>query len=237
MESDGFPDDLVSIITHRSFPCIGAQKALKDGTIGHYVCRTKLTNSDSAKLVGDALYAWMDNMGYKLQAKWPAMQLATFVAIFENDNYANEDALEKDVWHFLSGLHKYDRSEYEWDTLFQPFVYGKDFAMSVGGFGHFVPVLSPIASSPVRRSSRLTLVFNPHFVFQKLRDQGLFENWKALIRARETTAQGWISPKLGDSGISYEAPQYALTINPIFDIGACPFTGKPRPSDFPVYRF
>ena len=83
------------------------------------------------------------------------------------------------------------------------------------------------------------MIFNPHFMFEIMRSADIFADWRGVIREREKADQnGWHNPKLADYGTygGFEAPQYALTLNPVFDIGRCPFTGRPRPSDMPTYN-
>ena len=63
----------------------------------------------------------------------------------------------------------------------------------------------------------------------------LYQHQLSPLSVTVDGAQGWINPKLDDIGGGLEAPQYALTLNPRFDIGNCPFTGRKRPDDLEDY--
>lgn len=85
--------------------------------------------------------------------------------------------------------------------------------------------MSPVADESARRFKYVALVFNPHIIFQNLRNKGLFESFRNIIRRNVEKYHGGSNPKIGDYGMTFEAPQYALTKESFF-IGNCPFTGK-----------
>ncbi len=192
---------------------------------------------ETAENVWIALHKWLISDSSSLDFYMRRIQntsdlcFRSAIVAFPNQNFVNESEAEKVLFTFLKNLHITDCQFYGWDPLVDKFVYSPNFGFSLCGIAHFVPLMHQSASSLVRRTKEFTyVVFNPHWMFRDLRDCDLFDKFKKGIRSNESKVQyGWINPKLADHGKGSEAAQYALTLNPVFNIGICPFTGIERP--------
>lgn len=222
-----------------AFPCIGAQKVMRDYRVAFCFSPEPFNTIAAAECTAEYMYQWIGDAEYAALKQSPIpTAFATCVVVYPEAQFSDEVEGERQLWEFLAKVHRYDKDRHPWSDESSPFVYDKRFSMSLGGYAQFILFFSPSATTPSRRFSHPMLVFNPHFIFETMRKAEIFADWRDAIRKREATAQeGWKNPKLADFGSlgSLEAAQYALTINPVFDIGDCPFTGKSRPVDIPVY--
>lgn len=228
-----FSKQLLSTIADKSFVCIGAQNSTRTGNVGFL--SLDFMNQENAEVLAENMDSWVKDADYENSFLENNFKFISFVVLFKNEEFANENDAEYSLWRFLKNVHLADVKRNFWDGKFAKNVYSKDFAFSVGGYGHFVPMLHPKASSLVRYSLIPTLVFNPHCMFSQMKKLSFFEKMKGEIREREQKQQLWINPKLSNSGENLEAPQYALTKNQVFNIGSCPFTGF-VPDEFPTYK-
>lgn len=222
-----------------AFPCIGAQKVMRDYRVAFCVSPEAFNTISGAEFTAQCMYQWIRDAEYTLlkQAEHPTV-FATCVVVFPSMQFQTEGDAERQLWKFLGKIYQYDKDRHPWTSESSAFVYDKRFSMSLGGYAQFILFLSSCAITPSRQFPRPMLIFNPHFIFEAMRKAENFAGWRNLIRERESAAQnGWRNPKLADFGSagSLEAAQYALTLDSTFDIGTCPFTGRPRPVDIPAY--
>lgn len=222
-----------------AFPCIGAQKVMRDYRVAFCLSPGEFNTNIGAEFASEYIYRWSTEANYALLKKAvnPTV-FATCVIVFPQMDFRSENDSEKQLWSFLGKMHEYDKKLYSWSPESSDFVYDNKFSMSLGGYAHFILFHSSCAITPSRQFQNPMMIFNPHFIFETMRSAEIFSDWRTVIREREKSVQnGWRNPKLADFGSrgGFEAPQYALTLNPVFDIGPCPFTGRPRPADFPIY--
>lgn len=225
--------ELLEVVYGTIFPCSGAKAAFKSHSVGLIVSEFGML--DSVKLVYPLIEQWVvkdsgsvDFYNRTIQSVSDLAFRSTIIK-FEQ-KFESEDEAEKNLWEFLYELHLIDRNKYQWDPKVDQYVYSPAFGFSICGIAHFCPLLHAKASSLVRRTNATYLVLNPHWMFRDLRKVGLFDHFRDGIRKAEHTVQyNWINPKLNDHGEAPEGAQYALTINPNFDIGNCSFTGIEKP--------
>jgi FPC/CPF motif-containing protein YcgG len=220
-----------------TFPCMAAQKAIRDFRVGFCLSPEPFNTVEGAELTVQYLYRWIQDACYALlKAAAQPTAFATCIVVFPHTEFQNESVAEQQLWEFLTKMHQYDRNLHPWSDESSSFVYDKEFSMSLGGYAQFILFLSQCAMMPSRQFPQPMLVFNPHFIFQAMRRAENFADWRDAIRKREESLHGgWRNPKLIDFGDGPEAPQYALTLDPIFNIGDCPFTGLPRPTEMLDY--
>lgn len=228
-----FSQQLLNATSDRSFVCLGAQRAVRTKNVG--ILSLDTMSAESAEALVINMNEWIQEVNYAQSFSERNFKFASFVAVFSKESFGTEDEAEAKLWSFLSQVHIFDAVHNTWDENFSKNVYDTSFAFSIAGHGHFVPLLHPKASSLVRRTQVPTLVFNPHCMFQQMKKLEFFDSMRNTIRAREYQAQSWINPKLSNAGECFEAPQYALTSKPVFNIGPCPFT-RNMPLEFPKYR-
>lgn len=225
------------MIMHHSYPCIGAQKVLRDYKLCFAAAPMPLISPESGEYAARCIHRWIEESSYNSGQRTLPTNFISMAIVFPEMAFASESEAEKQLWQFLARVHYYDKNKCGWSSESSSCVYDPVFSMSIGGFAHFIPFMSPVATTLSRWFPYPLVVFNPHFIFRKLREVGLFARWRDIIRQREKIAQGgWQNPKLADYGeTGLEAPQYALTLDPIFDVGPCPFTGKKRPTTLGSY--
>lgn len=222
-----------------AFPCIGAQKVMRDYRVAFCLSPGAFNTSIGAEFALEYVYRWSREADYaSLKNAVNPTVFATCVIVFPGMDFRDENDAEKQLWSFLGKMYEYDKKIHPWSSESSSFVYDNRFSMSLGGYAHFILFHYSSAVTPSRRFQNPMMIFNPHFIFETMRSAEIFSDWRTVIREREKSIQnGWRNPKLADFGSKggFEAPQYALTLNPVFDIGVCPFTGRPRPADMPIY--
>lgn len=236
-------EEILEMVNGQIFPCSGAKASFRNHSVGLIVLEGKMLDHGSARYAWEGLKKWLiedsNSVIYHDRRIMSTSELSFRSAIlaFPNESFAIETEAETALWEFLKNIHRVDKELFAWDSAVENFVYSPNFGFSICGISHFVPLLHPQASSLVRRSKKgVYVIFNPHWMFRDLRDCGIFESFKEGIRKKELQSQrGWINPKLADHGSAPESVQYALTLNPIFDLGNCSFTNKPRPHEFPKW--
>jgi FPC/CPF motif-containing protein YcgG len=199
------PDPQIAAFDHfvrgGSHPCAMARSVLTRRTVryGHY---ESLGTRESARAVCDDLYAAMAEPR-SAGAQW------SFVAFFDAPAPRDEISFERALWSQLQLMHALDAPRHRWDPAVDSDPESAKFSFSIGGTAWYVIGLHPAASREARRFERVTLVFNPHSQFERLREQGKYDTVKTLIRERDVALQGSVNPMLADHGEHSEARQYS----------------------------
>jgi FPC/CPF motif-containing protein YcgG len=218
-------DQLRALITSRSFSCLGAKAALSAGDywIGVYDEMAECVTTQD--LVRD-LQAFSASEANRDPAD---RNFRTFIATFESPVCQDERSFERLVWRQLQALHDLDRQSNDWDPTVSADPDDPRFAFSVGGRAYFVVGLHAASSRWARRFAWPTLVFNPHHQFDRLREQGTFEQLRDQIRKRDRALQRVLNPMLSDFGERSEARQYSG--RRVEDDWRCPFNAGGHDSD------
>ena len=211
-------DAFQSWIRSDSFPCVGAKAALVRDRIT-VVELGDITSPTSDVELYRALRAYTET----LERDTPAVQ--SFAAVFPDSPPMTEVEFETALWERLQCLHNFDAvlgEEWAPDTSRDP--ESAHFGMSIGGEAYFVVGLHPHASRPARCFRYPVLVFNSHDQFERMREDGRFDQMKKIIRKRDTALAGGINPMLDDFGDSSEALQYSG--RRLGENWKCPFSAK-----------
>ena len=200
-------------VMQEKFPCLGAR-----ATLAHKAGIVKVFGALGDPNETAALARALETFGNGSESK-PA-RFSSMIAVFPSTPPLNETQFDSLLWNQLQLLRNID-----------PIVTGNlqtsddpedpNFAFRFGGVGYFVVGLFPSSSRLARRFSWPTLVFNPHAVFDRLRDEGKYERLKSMIRDREIVLQGSLNPNLADFGEVSEARQYSGLVHP--PDWKCPF--------------
>lgn len=183
------------------YPCVGAKAAFNSdqyrlGTYGEMASEqaTKQLSTDLKTYTKETIDADSDYL--------------TFIAVF-TDEIDSELDFEQKLWKQLQHLHDLEGYKDNWDPAVSNNPNEDNFSYSFGGTAFFIVGLHPKASRDARRISYPAMAFNLHRQFDKLRENGQFENMKKVIRDRDKVYQGSINPMLEDFGEGQEAPQYS----------------------------
>jgi uncharacterized protein len=202
-----------SFIDANRFPCVGARSALTGGGIA-FVEAGDIRESGADHQILSILSGSMMREGR-------GSHLKSVVVLFQNTPRMSELHFEEAMWRRLQQLHEIDRRKFDWDPDVSNDSLSPDFALSFGGIGYYVIGLHPAASRRSRQSPFPALAFNPHQQFRRLKANGKYERFQAVIRKRDLALQGSINPMLADHGAVAEARQYSGRAVPVD--WRCPF--------------
>ncbi|WP_162055229.1 guanitoxin biosynthesis heme-dependent pre-guanitoxin N-hydroxylase GntA [Pontibacter pamirensis] len=198
--------DLLSSISDKvgdmEYPCVGAKAALnsKQLRIGVY---NRMATDETTGLLGH------DLKQYIAETIAADSEYMTLVAFFREEEPAAELDFENKLWAQLQLLHNSDNSSEPWDSEVSSNPTDTNFSFSYNGTAFFVVGLHPNASRKARRLGYTAMAFNLHRQFEQLREKGVYENMKNVIRDRDVAYDGSINPMLKDFDKGLEAPQYS----------------------------
>lgn len=183
-----------------AYPCVGAKSALHTGQyrLGTY---GKMAAPDSTIQLAEDLKT------YIAETLNSNSRYMTMVAAFDDEG-ASEVDFENKLWKQLQALHDLD-SDASWDPSVSSDPEDPNFSFSFNGYAFFVVGLHPHASRKARQFGQPAMAFNLHHQFEKLREGGVYDKMKKVIREREIAFDGCINPMLTDHGDGLEAPQYS----------------------------
>lgn len=210
-------EGIKSKISDTEYPCVGAKAAFNSnqfrvGLYGH------MADADTTENLGRDLKKYIDET---LAADSEYM---TMIAVFSQEEAADEETFESKLWTQLQELHNSDTSEQPWDPEVSNQPTDPNFSFSYNGTAFFVVGLHPNASRKARRFGFTAIAFNLHRQFEQLRQKGVYDNMKKVIRERELSYDGSVNPMLNDFGDGLEAPQYSG--RQVDDSWKCPFLAK-----------
>ncbi len=148
----------------------------------------------------------------------------SFIAMFPQERVTGEADFEQRLWRHLQLMHDYDAQRHDWDRSVSRDPADASFSFSIGGRAWYVIGMHPGASRHARRMPMVTLVFNPHAQFEKLRESGKYASLRDYIRNRDRKLQGSINSMLADHGAVSEARQYSGRAVPAE--WKCPFSPR-----------
>ncbi|MFC6997956.1 guanitoxin biosynthesis heme-dependent pre-guanitoxin N-hydroxylase GntA [Rufibacter roseus] len=200
-------------VTDPEYPCVGAKAAVNSNQfrIGLYgemgtAQTTQALAQDLKKYITETLEADSEYM--------------TMLAVF-TDAPQDELQFEQKLWQQLQALHDSEKQTQTWAPEVSDNPADENFSFSFNGTSFFIVGLHPQASRKARRMEFTAMAFNLHRQFEQLREKGVYDNMKKVIRERDMAYDGSINPMLSDFGDGLEAPQYSG--RQVDDSWKCPF--------------
>ncbi|TXF79474.1 guanitoxin biosynthesis heme-dependent pre-guanitoxin N-hydroxylase GntA [Chryseobacterium sp.] len=187
-------------ILKEDHPCIMAKTLFKMELYNLNVYRDIDETESLAQLVEDV-------KRYVAQYDFEGNTFESFLAVFPNNHYRDEESFETALWKALQTIHDLDESA--WDPTVSDDPEDPQFSFSVGGKAFYIVGLHPESSRMARRAPFTTLVFNLHHQFEKLREMGTYHAVRNTIRKNDQELQGSINPVLRDHGTDTETKQYS----------------------------
>jgi len=208
-------DSFRALVLNPRFSCVGAKSAVQRGFYRMGLYGEMGTPEATMGLARD-LFAFVED-----QSAFDDGGFSTFVASFERPVVASEGEFERLLWTQLQRLHDEDRLYFPWDESVSSDPDDGGFEFSFGERAFFVVGLHPASSRLTRRFAFPTLVFNAHYLFERLRTQGRFDKIQQAIQGREIALQGSLNPNLANFGERSDARQYSG--RPVEENWKCPF--------------
>ena len=143
----------------------------------------------------------------------------TFIAVFPQEEIISEIEFENLMWRQLQFIHEMDPTP--WDARVSSDPENNNFSFSIGGRAFYIVGMHPKSSRLARKAPYVTLVFNLHWQFEKLREMGAYHKVRDKIRQQDEALQGSINPVLEDFGDASEARQYSG--RNVGEMWKCPF--------------
>jgi FPC/CPF motif-containing protein YcgG len=192
--------DFMSKIDTLEYPCVGAKAAFNTGQYRFGVYGKMGEAQSTADLANDLKLYIEDSIGQNCN-------YMSMIAVF-TDEPNSELEFEDQLWLQLQKLHEADKGS-KWDPAVSDDPEHPNFSFSFNGYAFFVVGMHTLASRKARRFGYTAMAFNLHRQFEALRESGVYEKMKAVIRTREVNYDGGINPMLKDHGQGLEAPQYS----------------------------
>lgn len=202
-------------VIENDHPCLMAQSVVADNTI-----ETIVLESNSFKEV-KKLYTFIEKNA--LEKDPDSNVFTSLIAVFPEMEITEMEEFEVFLWDVLYKLNAMD--SYDWDPSVSEKLHDNNYSFSIAGTAFYIVGMFPQSSRKARRMPYVSLVFNLHSQFEKLREMGAFDQVKKRIRRRDKKLQGSINPMLKDFGMASEAMQYSGKI--VDDQWKCPFFEKP----------
>ncbi len=134
-------------------------------------------------------------------------KFASFIAVFPEVSFKDEKSFEQALWQLLNQIHQVDNAN--WDSSVSADPASNNFSFSIAGRAFYIVGMHPRSSRKARQAPYVSIAFNLHAQFEKLREMGSYEVVKKRIRKRDKAFQGSINPVLADFGDASEARQYS----------------------------
>ncbi len=194
---------LETFIQNSTFPCVGAKSALARGRLHAAVARDIRFDADDREIHRALL-------GFAKTGATDARPFRGFAVLFRQPRSLDEARFEAALWRRLQSLADIDAAQGHFhDPTVSADPSSPDFSVSFGGRAYFVVGLHPGASRPARRFAAPAVVFNPREQFTRLRADGLYEQLRTKIIARDIALAGDANPMLARHGEISEARQYS----------------------------
>lgn len=203
-----------------AYPCVGAKAAFNTGQYRLGIYGNMGAASTTRQLANDLKLYIEDAQGQDCN-------YMSMIAVFE-DKPGSELEFEDKLWLQLQNLHDADQQT-PWDPAVSSDPANENFSFSFNGSAFFVVGMHAFASRRARRFGFTAIAFNLHKQFENLRESGVYEKMKSVIRTREVSYDGSINPMLKDHGAGLEAPQYSG--REVDDSWKCPFLSRNQDMD------
>lgn len=194
-------EEILSIIRGEDYPCVGAKTAVRRGS---YRVR-QYSWLDSNQSAQNTLAK--DLASFVAANSVPRSAFTVVIAVDDSRQVEDEEDFEGYVWSCLQGIHEND--DCDWDSRYSANPADPTFKFSCGGRAFYVVGLNPASRHRARRFPYPTLIFNPVWQFERLRDLNQLDNLITVTRERDTAYSGSMNPNLKYEGIFSDALQYS----------------------------
>lgn len=190
-------------IESKAFPCVGAKAAFKQQSyrFGYY---GRMLADETLKGLSHDLKA------FAAEQKTMDSNFTTFVTCFDHTLFKSPEDFDDQLWQLLGALHKEDQKQgQDYDPLASSDPDDPHFAFSFAGTAYFVAALSPVSPRLSRQFVVPALIFNAHYQFEAMKQEGKFHKLRDVIRANDAKLEGNQSNDIAaDFGDISEAVQY-----------------------------
>ncbi len=201
-----------------AFPCIGAKSALARSHL-------RIVMARDINSAWDDLRIYSALLDFAHSYKEDARLFQSFAVIFAEGEAPSEAEFEQALWDRVQSLADKDVWHGQrYDERVSPDPDSPHFSLSFGGEAFFVVGLHPGASRAARRFERPVLVFNLHDQFERLREEGRYDQLRERIIERDVALAGTVNPMLSRHGELSEARQYSGRA--VKADWACPFAPR-----------
>jgi FPC/CPF motif-containing protein YcgG len=209
-----------AFIGERDFPCVGAKSALARGGLEILLARDITSAWDDLRICETLL-------DYAARYRADPRPFRSLAVLFAGPRRITEPQFETALWQRVQSLSDKDGwLGQAYDPRVSDDPENPHFSLSFGGEAFFIVGLHPGASRPARRFETPVLVFNAHDQFERLREEGRYEQLRSKIIERDIAVAGGANPMLGRFGETSEARQYSGRL--VGEAWKCPFDPKPR---------
>lgn len=177
-----------------NYPCVFAKSVLNKGSYMISFYENIASREDTLALCED-IFDFL-----QFQTEIACRDFSTFVAVFVKSVIVEELEFEEKLWRQLDMMRSIDGRNCDWDPAYSSDPTNEDFSFSFGGRGYFVVGGHPRSSRISRRFMYPTIIFNAQFQFEKLKDIGVMDRFREIIRNRDIDMQGNINPGLASIG-------------------------------------
>lgn len=200
--------DRVTSLFVGDFPCLGAKQCMHNNLykFGFY---DKMINNDCTRGLCYDFFGFVKGLKDINKYKKNEMGYKVFIATFKKYDFDSEAEYHVAFWQQLQMIYDLDKIYHVWDPNYDADVNSKNFAYSFSEMAFFVIGFSPFGKRNSRKCFLPVMVFNPHFQINKLRERGVFNKMKTIVRKRIERYDGCPNYSLADFGEYSEAEQYS----------------------------
>lgn len=208
-------ENFKQFISQVYYPCVMAKTVFKREQFDFHVYEEMGAINTTQLILND-----LDR--YLAKANSNDNEFYSFIATFPNSSFEDETTFETAFWHQLQHLHDLDTEV--WDPTVSSDPTDKKFSFSLRGQAFYLIGMHPNSSRIARQAPCPAIVFNLHSQFELLREQGVYQKVRNIIRQRDIELQGSINSMLENFGESSEVKQYSG--KPVDEKWKCPFHSK-----------
>ena len=193
---------VLNLIDLPSFPCTMAKTLKSQG--GLEIFKTDAEVGDSAELL-------IRLKSFSKSVDQYPDKMKSFVVEYSSKEVTDLSfsQFEKEFWSLLGSLRNRELNLGDYDSDVSERPMDPDFGFSIDGRSYFLIMLHPDSPRLSRRAEAPAIVFNLRSQFQDLREKGIFERIKRVVRRRDKKLQGFINPMMSDHGDAPEWMQYS----------------------------
>lgn len=180
---------LRALVLDARFPCVAARSAVRQETY-RFGLYQEMASDATTHGLGYDLRRFVEEQGRMGDG------FTTYFACFMGPQPGSEEDFESLLWKQLQRLHDIEAPFQAWDPTVSTDPEDLDFFMSLAGRAFFIVGLHAGSSRWARRFAWPTIVFNAHFQFVRLLENGQYARLQQITRERDKRLQGDINPNL-----------------------------------------